>query len=31
VGQWTGGVGEKQKALHEAKEKEAVKLATVEV
>ena len=31
VGQWTNGVGEKQKALHEAKEKEAAETATVEV
>jgi Mn-containing catalase len=31
VGQWTNGVGEKQKALHEAKLKEAAKTAMVEV
>lgn len=31
VGQWTHGVGEKQKALHEKKEKQAAEAATVEV
>jgi Mn-containing catalase len=30
VGEWTNGVGKKQKALHEAKEKDAAKHATVE-
>jgi hypothetical protein len=31
VGQWTNGVGEKHKALHEAKEKEAAETTTVGV
>jgi Mn-containing catalase len=31
VGQWTNGVGEKQKALHEAKEIGAAESASVEV
>ena len=31
VGQWTNGVGQKQKALHEVKEHEAAESATVEV
>ena len=31
VGQWTNGVGERQKLLHESKEKEMAKGATVEV
>jgi hypothetical protein len=31
VGKWTNGIGEKQRALHEAKEKDAVRHATVEV
>ena len=31
VGEWTNGVGAKQKALHEAKKKEAAATATVEV
>ena len=31
VGEWTNEIGKKQKALHEAKEKDAAKHATVEV